>query len=89
MSRKKSLLLTWQILGLLLNTLLADEKYLVLQRNNLTIASQMQISQKQKTFSQFFAPVSKSILKFERFGKKDEPFSFSISEITDSGNVVR
>ena len=49
----------------------------------------MQISQKQKTFSQFFAPVSKSILKFERFGKKDEPLSFSISEITDSGNVVR
>ena len=88
-SRKKSLLLTWQILGLFLNTLLADEKYLVLQRNNLTIASEMQISQKQKTFSQFFAPVLKSILKFERFGKKDEPLSFSIFEITDSENVVR
>ena len=47
---KKSLLLTSQILGLLVNTLAADEKYPVLNTDNLTIPIQMQLSQKQKSF---------------------------------------
>ena len=51
LSLKKSLLLTRKTLGLLLNTLAADEKYLVLHRDNLTIPIQMQLSPKQKTFS--------------------------------------
>ena len=53
LSWKKSLLLTCKILGLLVNILAADEKYPVLNRDNLTIPIQMQLSQKQKTFSQF------------------------------------
>ena len=52
---KKSLLLTCKILGLLVNTLAADEKYPVLNRDSLTIPIQMQLSQKQKKFSQIFA----------------------------------
>ena len=59
---KTSLLLTCQILGLLVNTLAADEKYPVLNRDNLTIPIQMQLSQKQKIFSQFFAAFLKSRL---------------------------
>ena len=47
---KKSLLLTCQILGLLVNTLATDEKYPVLNRDNLTIPIEMQLSQKQKAF---------------------------------------
>ena len=85
---KKSLLLTCQILGLLVNTLTADEKYPVLNRDKLTIPIQMQLSQKQKTFPQFFAAFFKSGGNFERLEKKDEPYSFCISEITDSENVV-
>ena len=50
-----SLLLTCKILGLLVNTLAANEKYLVLHRENLTIPIQMQLSQEQKTFPKFFA----------------------------------
>ena len=73
-SWKKSLLLTCQILGLLVNTLAAQEKYLVLHGDNLTISIQMQLSQKQKTFSQ---------------KKKLDPHSFCLSEITDSENVVK
>ena len=46
LSWKKSLLLTCQILGLLVNTLAADEKYPVLNRDNLTILIQMQLSHK-------------------------------------------
>ena len=64
---KKSLLLTCQILGLLVNTLAADEKYPVLNRDNLTIPIQMQLSQKQKTFSNFYAAFLKSRLNFKDF----------------------
>ena len=67
LSWKKSLFLTCQILGLLVNTLAADEKYPVPNRDNLTIAIQMELSEKQKTFSQFFAAFLKCRLNFEFF----------------------
>ena len=51
---KKSLLLTCQILGLLVNTLTADEKYPVLNRDNLTRPIQMQLSLTQNTFFYFW-----------------------------------
>ena len=86
---KKSLLLTCQILGLLVNTLAADEKYLVLHRNNLTVPIQIQLSKKQKKISKFFAAFLESKLDFEHFEKKDDPHSFCISEITDSENVLK
>ena len=86
---EKFLLLTRHNLGLLINTLAADEKYPVLNRSNLTLPIRMQLSQKQKRFSHFFVAFLKSRLSFEKFGKKDDPHSFSIFEITDSENVVR
>ena len=86
---EKSLLLTCQILELLVNTLAADEKYLVLHRDNLTIPIQMQLSQKQKTFSEFFAAFLKFRVNFEYFEKTDDPHRFCIFEVTDSENVVR
>ena len=85
---KKSLLLTCQILGLLVNTLAADEKYPVLNRDNLTIPIQMQLSQKQKTFSEFFASFFKSRGNFEHFDKENDPRIFCYFEITDSENLV-
>ena len=89
MSRKKSLLLTSQILGLLFNTLAADEKYAVLIRENLTRPIQMQLSHKQKPLSEFFAPFLKSRLNFKYFLKKDHLQRFCISELTDLENLVR
>ena len=89
LSWKKSLLLTCKILVLLVNTLAADEKYPVLNRDNLTIPIQMQLSQKQKTFSEFFAAFLKFRLNFKYFETKYYPHRFFISEITDSKNVVR
>ena len=86
---KKSLWLTCQILGLLVNTLAADEKYPVLNRDNLTIPIQMQLSQKQKTFSHCFRVFLKSSLNFEHFQTKGDSHSFYITEITDSENVLR
>ena len=55
LSWKKSLFLTCQILGLLVNTLAADEKYPVFNRDNLKIAIQMQLYRKQKAFFPFYA----------------------------------
>ena len=54
-------------MGLLLNTLAADETYPVLNRDNFVIPIQMQLSQKQKPFSEFFAAFLKSILNFKHF----------------------
>ena len=51
----KVLLLTRQILGLLVNTLAADDRYPVVNKENLTIPIQMQLSQTQNTFSKFFS----------------------------------
>ena len=89
LSWKKSLLLTCQILGLLVNTLATDEKYPVLNRDNLTIPIEMQLSEKQNTFYQFLFPVFKSILNFKYFEIKDDRNRFCISQTTDSENVVR
>ena len=81
--------LTGQMVGLLLNTLPAGEEYPVLNRDNLTIPIHMQLSQKQKTFFQFFSAFLKSRSNFEHFDKKDDLHRFCNFEITDSENVVR
>ena len=44
----------------------------------------MQLSGKQKAFSQFFSAFLKSSLNFEHFQKKDDSHSSGISEITES-----
>ena len=64
MTWNKSLLLAFQVLGLLVKTLAADEKYPALNRDNLTIPVQMQLSMKKKTFSQFLAAFFKSSINF-------------------------
>ena len=75
--------MTFKILVLLVNTLVADERYPVLNRDNLTIPIQMILSQKEKTFSQSLAAFLKYKLNFKHFEKKDDPNSVYISEITD------
>ena len=50
---KKSLLLTLQILELLVNTLAANEKYPFLNKDNLTLTIQIQLSEKYKVFLNF------------------------------------
>ena len=73
-----------KILRLFVNTLTADDKYSLLNRDNLTQSIQTLLSQKQKTFSQIFSSFLKSTLNFEHFQKKDDPHSQCISEIEDS-----
>ena len=69
-----------------MNALAADEKYPLLNKENLTIPIQMQLSEKRKTFCKFLAGFLKYSLKFKYFEKKDDPHC--ISEIKDSENVL-
>ena len=70
LSYKKSLLVICKISRLFINTLSADGKYSLFNRENLTQLIQMQLSPKQKTFSDFFSAFLKSSLNFEHFQKK-------------------
>ena len=89
LSWKKSFLLTSQIFGLVVNTLALDEKCPLLNRDKLTIPIQMQLSQKQKIFYEFFPAFLKSLLIFKYFEKTYDPHTCFMSEITDSKNIVR
>ena len=72
---KKSLLVIGEFLRLFVNTLGADDKHHMLKRDNLTQAIQMQLSQKQKTFSEFFFGFLKSILNLKHLPQNDDRHS--------------
>ena len=66
----------YKILRLFVKALTVKDKDYLLNSNNLTKPIQMQLSQKQKTFSEFFFFVFlKSTLNFKHFPKKDDPRS--------------
>ena len=65
-------------------TFTADDKYSLLNRDNLTHPIRTPLSQKHKAFSPYFLPSSKCTLNFEHFQEKDDPRSLFISEITHS-----
>ena len=73
-----------EILGLFVNTLTVDEKHSLLNRDNLMQPIQIQLSEKQKTFSGFFFAFLKPILSFQHLAKKDDPHSSCISGNTCS-----
>ena len=53
----------------------ADDKYSLLNRDNLTQPIPTQLSQKRKAFAQFFLAFSKSTLTFEHLQKKYDLYS--------------
>ena len=73
LSFKKCLLEICKILRLFVNTLTVDDKYSLLNRDNLTQPIQTQLSQKQKTFSEFFSPFLRYNFNLEHFRKKRWP----------------
>ena len=80
---KMSPLVLPEIVGVFVITLTADEKYPVQDAENLSIPIQMQLSEKPKSFSQFFVPLLEYQSNFNEFEKKDHRHSKYISEITD------
>ena len=57
------------------NTLNADDKYSLLNRDKLTQPIRTPLSQKHTGSSEFFLAFSKSTLNFEHFQKEDDPHS--------------
>ena len=78
------MLVLCKFLTLLVKTLTDDERYFLLYRENLIQPIQILLSEKRKTFSEFFSAFLKSTLNFEHFQKKDDPHSRCISQITVS-----
>ena len=64
------MLVLCKILRLFVNTLSEDDMYCLLYKDNLLQPIQILLSQKQKTFSEFFSPFLKSTLNSEHFEKK-------------------
>ena len=81
---KKSILVLCKILRLFVNTLIADDKSSLVNRDNFSQPIQILLIQKQNTFSQFLSAFLKSKLNFEHFSQKDDPNTRCIFEITDS-----
>ena len=60
------------------NTLTVDEKPHLPNRDNLTQLIQIELSQKQETFFEFFFALLTSIINFKHLPKKDDLYSLSI-----------
>ena len=83
LSWKKSALVWSEILRLFLNTLTAHNKFSRCNVHNFAPQVQTPLSQKQKTFCEFFIPFLKCAWNLEHFEKKDEYPSPIISDIMD------
>ena len=67
---KMSPVLLGQILGMLLNRLFAEGKYLIEDWENFQLRIQMQLSETRKSFSEFFVPFMETTLRFKDFEQK-------------------
>ena len=66
-----------------------DEKHYLLNRDNLTQPIQIQLSQKQKNFDEFFLAFLKSILNFTHLSKKMTQIADVFPHIPPPKNMVR
>ena len=79
----------WKILRPFVNTLSEDDKYCLLYRDNLLQPLQILLSQKQKTFSEFFSAFLKSTLNFEHFQKKMTLIADVFPKLPSPKKVIR
>ena len=77
-----------EMLGMFLNILTDDGMYPVQGCENLQLPIQMQLSDKQNNFSQFFVPFLESTSNFKHFEKKDDSRSYFIREIRHCERVA-
>ena len=86
---EKSLLVAWKVLRLFVNTLTADERYSLLNRNDSMRTIQMHLLQKQKTFSEFFMAFLKSASNFAVFQKGFTLIGYVFQNLRTPNDVVR
>ena len=82
LSLKKSLLVIYKIFPLLVNTLITDDEYSLLNNDKLTQPIQIQIAKKEKKTFYFFSRFFKSTSNFEHCEKEDDPQSLYVFQIT-------
>ena len=67
---EKSLLVTWNVLRLFVNTLTADDKYSLISRENSMQTIQRYLPEKENMFSDWFSAFLESAWNFEYFQRK-------------------
>ena len=70
-------------------TLTADKKYSLLNRDNLLLDNQLELSQKEKQFSPYFFAFWKPRFNFEHFQKKGTLLADAFLNLQTPKNVVR
>ena len=83
------MLVLCKISGLFLNTLTDDDKYSLLYGDNLIQPIQILLSQKQKTFFEFFSAFLKSTLNSEHFQTKINLIADVFPKLPSPKNVIR
>ena len=78
------MLVVCKMFRLFVNKFIPDDNYSLLNRDKVKEPIQILLSEKQKSFSQFFSSFLKCTLNCEHFQKKDDTHSRCISEITNS-----
>ena len=89
MELQKSLLETWKLFSGFLNTLTAADKYSLISRDNWMQTIQIHLSQKQKTFSEFFSGFFQSALNLEYFQKKMTLIAYVYPKLPTTEDVLR
>ena len=89
LSWKNVLFVICKTVRLFINILTADDKYSLLNRDNLTQPIQIQLSQKQRIGSHLFFTYLKSIFSFKHFGKKITIIADVFPKLRTRENVVR
>ena len=83
------MLVLCKILRPFVNTLSEDDKYCLLYKDNLLQPLQILLSQKRKTFSEFFSAFLKSTLNFEHFQKKMNLIAHVFPKLPSPKKVIR
>ena len=83
LSWKKSLLVICKMLGLFVNTLTTNGKYFPLSGEKLKEPIHMELTMKQKKYSECFSGFSKSWVNFGHFRKNDHSHGLFMSSIAD------
>ena len=78
-----SLLEGWKFFSRFFNTLIADDKFSLISRDNWMENIQMRYISKTKDFFGIFFCIFRISIKFKTFSKKDGAHTLCISEIND------
>ena len=81
--------MTCKVLRLFVNTVTADDKYSLVARDKSMQTIQINLSEKQKTFSEFLCAFSESTPNFELLQKMMTVIAYVFSKLRNPKNVVR